>query len=308
MPSQRKKTKLNSIGKLINEYLSYLKIIGLSEGTISQRKSGLNKFLEFCNTEKLNYIDQIEKRIFLKYISKAKKGNSSCKTNSLLSALKNFWKYLLDYDYISRDLTISIKYKKVSRILRVPTPTQVKDFLESADRSNDIGIRDRSILELFYSTGIRRRELINLDIDHIDLMEKHLRVIKGKGKKDRVVPIGECALLWLEKYLKEYRKYFPESEKEKALYLSSSGGRLEYYSIDIIFKTYRKKSGLNNVSAHILRHSCATHMLQGGANIRYIQKLLGHKYLETTQIYTGVLISELHNTHSLYHPRGFMKS
>jgi len=171
------------------------------------------------------------------------------------------------------------------------------------DITDPLGIRDRAILELFYSTGIRRMEMTNLETADLNREKKLLAIRQGKGHKDRVVPVGTRALQWVEKYLEDVRSLLVLDQDVQALFLSGYG---EGFNPDVLGRKivqYIKKADIGRTGgAHLLRHTCATHMLEGGADIRYIQQLLGHEKLETTAIYTEVSIIQLQAVHGRCHP------
>jgi integrase/recombinase XerD len=184
----------------------------------------------------------------------------------------------------------------------------VQTILNLPDVTDPLGIRDRAILELFYSTGIRRSECARVDVDDFDRQRGLLTVRKGKGQKDRVVPVGEQAIYWLDKYLEKTRPLLDTPRSDRALFLSGYGERLSPgYIGNWVRRTIDKAEIGRSGSCHLLRHSCATHMLENGADIRFIQQLLGHARLDTTQIYTDVSIVQLREVHSRTHPHARMR-
>jgi len=292
--------------------MSWFKTTVSSKPYATGAKRYLYTFVRFVKPYGIKYIEQVNKQIILMYVEyldniRTHDGRiySNKETNSFLFRLKNFWKYLLDYDYVSKDMTKLLKLKKIHRkVPRIATENEVKIFLQSIEPYDQFGKRDRSIAELFYSTGIRRSELIKLNLYDIDMNNATLRIIQGKGRKDRIVPIGEYALKYLLIYLTEARENFFHADKERAIYLSRKGGRISLTGIDELMK---RCNGRINLGIEIMPHSCATHLLQNGADIRYIQELLGHKYISTTEIYTHVMIADLHKVHHKYHPRDKLK-
>jgi integrase/recombinase XerD len=174
--------------------------------------------------------------------------------------------------------------------------------LAQPDLETPAGIRDRAILEVFYSTGMRRQELVNLERQHLDSARGIVAIRQGKGKKDRFVPVGERAVLWLEKYLADVR---PELETTDihTLFLDETGQKLDPHRISRAVRSYVEKSGVNKKGrCHLFRHTMATLMLENGADIRFIQQMLGHAQLSTTEIYTHVSILKLKQVHTLTHP------
>jgi integrase/recombinase XerD len=186
---------------------------------------------------------------------------------------------------------MSLSLEEVHAILNVP---DVGDLL---------GVRDRAILETLYATGIRRAELVRLDTDDVDRERALLTVRSGKGNKDRVVPLGERALIWIRGYQEGTRPLLETSASGRALFLSGYGERLSAgYLGNWVRRTIDAAGIGRNGSRHLLRHSCATHMLEDGADIRFIQQLLGHARLDTTQIYTDVSVVQLREVHARTHP------
>jgi integrase/recombinase XerD len=180
---------------------------------------------------------------------------------------------------------------------------QVEAVLNVPDIGDPLGIRDRAMLELLYSTGMRRSELTSLELTAVNQERRTAQVRQGKGRKDRVVPVGSRALQWLERYLCEVRPLLAVSPTETALFLTSYG---EAFNPDVLSRKvskYIKDAEIGRKgSCHLFRHSCATHMLEGGADTRFIQQLLGHAKLETTQVYTDVSIRQLIEVHERTHP------
>lgn len=180
--------------------------------------------------------------------------------------------------------------------------SQINAVLNVPDVADPLGIRDRAMLEVFYSTGIRRSELVNLEITDINHERGTLRVRQGKGKKDRVVPIGQGALEWVARYLDEARPRLALGTSA-TLFLTSYGEGFNPDTLSQMVSRFIKKAEIGRPgSCHLIRHTCATHMLEGGADIRYIQQLLGHEKLDTTAIYTETSITQLKEIHAKTHP------
>jgi integrase/recombinase XerD len=176
------------------------------------------------------------------------------------------------------------------------------------DVRDPLGMRDRAILETFYSTGIRRMELVNLKLFHVDHLRGTLSVWLGKGKKDRVVPIGERALAWVDKYLREARPQLVMEPDEGTIFLSIEGGPFHLDRMSKLVRDYVEQANLGKCGAcHMLRHTMATLMLENGADIRFIQEMLGHSELQSTQIYTQVSIRQLKKIHSATHPGAMLE-
>ncbi len=193
-------------------------------------------------------------------------------------------------------------------VLHVAEVEQVINAID-INEPTGLGVRDRAMLEALYSTGMRRGELVALRIDDVDLREGTVFIRLGKGKKDRVVPIGERACAWIQKYLYTIRPNYLEGEDTGTLFLAKHGGGMDGKQLSGIVKKAIERAALErfqdthpNAACHLLRHACATHMLENGADIRYIQALLGHADLSTTQVYTRVSILKLKEVHEATHP------
>jgi len=184
---------------------------------------------------------------------------------------------------------------------------QMAAILAVPNLGDPLGVRDRTMLETLYATGLRRRELTQLELGDLDRARGTLAVRKGKGGKDRMVPLGEHALYWIERYLRESRPRLETGPREQAVFLTGYGERFSTAGLGNIVRAVLRRAGVRPERAgccHLFRHTCATHMLEGGADIRYIQQLLGHAKLETTQIYTAVTIDQLREVHARCHPHG----
>jgi integrase/recombinase XerD len=193
------------------------------------------------------------------------------------------------------------KNRKIGTVLSVE---ELKRLFEQPNLSLSTHIRDRAIMEVFYSTGIRLNELLTLEVYHADILNRVLYIRRGKGRKQRVVPLGKNASKYLKEYLKKIRpRYAGKNPREQTLFLNHFGYPLSAASIRVSIRQYRIKARIKKpVSPHTFRRSCATHMIQQGADVRYVQKLLGHRYLSTTQQYTKVMPVEVKKTHDNKHP------
>ncbi|MDI6758659.1 MAG: tyrosine-type recombinase/integrase [Candidatus Omnitrophota bacterium] len=223
-----------------------------------------------------------------------------------LRAVRCFFRFLAKRDLILYDPTTGLELPKEEKGLPrgILTRSEVKKLLEKPDTSTLIGLRDKAILELFYSTGIRLSELTGARLIDLDL-ERSLLRIKGKFKKERVVPVGNFAKRYLLAYTQEVRPKLQRDKRVTNIFLSVRGRALDRSCVNALVRNYVRRSSIrkHNINCHSLRHSCATHMLEAGCDIRYIQELLGHRSLETTQIYTRVAIPGLRKVHHKTHPR-----
>lgn len=221
---------------------------------------------------------------------------------STISTVRRFFDFLTSRGYLLHDPAESIPLPRRARLPRgILSESQARRFMAAPFPGSSIGKRDRAILELLYGAGIRLGEAVRADVSDLDLRQGLLLVRNGKGKKDRVVPVGGRAALALGTYLADAR---PELVRrlESALFLSRDGARLSKIGLQAMVKRHAQAIGLH-VSPHTLRHTCATHLLRGGADIRHVQELLGHRSLQTTALYTRVAIEDLRQVLARAHPR-----
>jgi integrase/recombinase XerD len=222
-----------------------------------------------------------------------------------LGVLKDFFRWLTRQDVILHNPASEVELPRMEKRLPqdVLTLPEVERLLAVPDVSDPLGVRDRAMLELFYSTGIRRTELCRIELPDVNTERRTLHVRLGKGKKDRVVPVGARAVAWLERYLKEVRPRLCLDTRTPALFLTGYGDAFNPDVVSRMVSAWLKQADLKRKGCcHVLRHTCATHMLENGADIRFIQQLLGHEKLDTTAIYTEVSIKQLQEVHARCHP------
>jgi len=208
------------------------------------------------------------------------------------------------------DPTLDIGLSKSKGCLpkNILTQQEAEHLLTLPDRYTFIGIRDQAILELLYTSGIRRKELCDLDLYDINLKDKSMHIRTPKNRKDRIVPIGDKAKQAIENYLLTSRVELTKNIRERAVFLSYAGKRITKETLNYIVKTYSKKMRLDrNITPHCLRHSCATHLLQNGSDLKIIQILLGHSRISSTEIYTRIVPEDLRMMMLKCHPRGRKK-
>ena len=283
-----------------------------SNNTVISYKNDLIQLLNYLKDNKIlkaNNIQCINRNIMRKYIVYLKKNNYSVRSISRkISTIRSFFNFLSREGMIKTNPTINLITPKIDKKLPYFLYLQeIKKFIESTPRHTLLGIRDRAILELLYGTGIRVGELVNLNIHDIDMYEKTIRIF-GKGSKERILPLGNPSIEAVQKYLTSrnlFRKNISINKNDlNALLLNRFGGRLSARSIRRIIIKYMKIAGLNKkISPHVLRHSFATHLLGGGADLRSVQELLGHESLSTTQIYTHITKERLKAIYKKSHPR-----
>ncbi|BBO72182.1 tyrosine recombinase XerD [Desulfosarcina alkanivorans] len=294
-------------------YLRSLKVRNLSERTIDHVDWMLAKFLAYLEGCGVTHVEQIASQTIREYqmalfesLNSRGQPNSIAYQNRMLSAAKNFTRFLKDNDYIVSDPGGNVAYAKEPKKLPrgVLTPAEARRIIHAPDVKTVIGYRDRTILEVLYSSAIRKDELNKLTLADVDYRDGFLRIIEGKGKKDRIVPIGRIACRYLENYIKSVRGELIVDPYNAHLFLTMQGKTFSKNVVWKLVKKYAKKAKLKkNVHPHTFRHSCATAMLKNKADIRTIQKLLGHASLDSTQVYTHLSITDLKDIHRRCHPR-----
>ena len=299
--------------ELVKEYLKSLKVRNFSGRTIKEADWRLSKFLEYLEARSIKDPHTITREVISSYqvelyekINRCGKPNTVAFQNGMLSAVKQFTRYLKEHDYTICDPARDIPYAKVPKSLPrgVLSPAEARKILHAVDTSCVIGYRDRVILEVLYSTGIRKEELGGLTLSDVDYTDGFLRVESGKGGKDRIVPLGRIACRYLENYIKSVRPELIKDVCEKHLFLTSRGKPFSKNVVWELVKKYASRAKIHkNVSPHTFRHTCATAMLRNKANIRAVQELLGHSSLNSTQVYTPLSITDLKEIHAQCHPR-----
>ena len=293
-------------GRLLHNYIRYLQAErNASAYTVRNYVNDLRHFLEFLQAHKISTFDDVDRHLLRRYIAAlTQDGFQKTSVARKLSALRSFYRYLMKENLVSANPLATISSPKLDR--RLPTflsGGEVVDLIEAPDDSTPLGQRDRAILELFYASGMRVSEVAGLDVGHINLEEREIRVW-GKGSKERIVLIGTPAVSALDRYLRDGRRQLVGRSATEAVFLNRYGKRLTERALQKILSKYATKAGLDkNVHPHLLRHSFATHLLDGGADLRVVQELLGHARLSTTQIYTHVSQSQARKVYLSAHPR-----
>ncbi len=284
--------------KLINDYKRYLELErNYSPNTIKAYINDVNNFNIFIKKDLLK-VNPNDIRDYIKYIN-----NLTARTISHnISSLKSFYNYLLIIELIQINPTHEIERPKLEQ--KIPTYLSLEEVSSLLDIKieNEFNARDKAILELLYSSGIRISELTNIELANIDLDDCIIRIM-GKGSKERIIPLGDYAINALEDYINNYR-YKLNKKNSTYVFLNNRGGKLSRQFIFKTIKNYALKKGISkNVSPHTLRHTFATHLLKNGADLRIIQELLGHENLSTTQIYTHLSNDKLKSNYEEFYPR-----
>ena len=294
--------------EFIDEYLTILSLEkNLAENSVKSYKSDLAKFIDFVHEKKISDLNDIDHHIMSDFLLLLKrKGLSGASASRYLSTLRGFFSYLAHQNYIQKDPTERVSSAKMTRSLpAVLSFNEIEKILDQPNQKDNLGRRDKSILELLYSSGLRVSELIELKISDLFLDDEVIRVI-GKGSKQRIVPIGSSAIEWLNNYMINSRPHLEKKLKSKNyIFLNSRGSKLSRMGIWKIVDQYTKQAGIDKeVHPHTFRHSFATHLLEGGADLRSVQEMLGHSDISTTQIYTHVNRDYIKQVHKEFHPRG----
>ena len=297
-------TNLNS-EILIDNFIDELWLEkGLSKNTLTAYR---NDIQTFSNWYKGNSLLEVERIDLLDYLAdRLKQGFSSRSTARSLSSLRAFYSHLTVRHNLKEDPTSRVESPKLGRSLpKTLSEEEVERLIQAPDVDDDIGLRDRAMLELIYACGLRVSELISLDILNINLRQGVIRVI-GKGEKERLVPMGEEALHWIERYINKSRPNFIKADnKITEVFLSKRGKAMTRQTFWYRLKEYAQLASINKeLSPHTLRHAFATHLINHGADLRTVQLLLGHSSLSTTQIYTEVARHRMKELHNEHHPRG----
>jgi integrase/recombinase XerD len=292
-------------------YNDAIKVRGYTSSTVHRRDSDLRRFIGWCDERGLDKPQDVTKPILERYQHHLyyyrRRNGEPLSINSrvhYISSIKQFFKWLTQQNYLLYNPASELFVPKGNRSLPyVLSIDEVERILQQPDINTLLGVRDRAILELFYSTGMRRTELCNITMSDLLLPQKTLYIRRGKGSKDRVVPIGERALQWMQRYIEQVRPQLLLSIQEQCLFLNDYGEAFRDSKLGDRVRRYINQAELTIPgSCHLLRHACATHMLENGAELRYIQVLLGHSSFVTTQVYTHVSIRKLQEIHTQTHP------
>jgi integrase/recombinase XerD len=286
-------------------YVDHLRVEkGLAALTIAAYEADLTKYFMFMDQAGKNSLRDVSMESTLAFLGASERGKSPSSRARALSALKGFHRFLYREGAVGNLETTGLAAPKVLR--RIPfvlTQHEIQKLLDQPDESV-LGMRDRALLELDYSAGLRVSELCKLKLEDIDSERRFMRV-KGKGSKERVVPYGRSAAAALQRYLDSSRPMLLKRRLSSFVFLNYSGTPLSRVSFWKLLRRYAANAGLPGViSPHTLRHSYATHLIEGGADLRVVQELLGHSSIATTQIYTKLDTDYLLEVHRTFHPRG----
>jgi site-specific recombinase XerD len=304
---------MKTLGDLLADYLEHGRSLNLSSYTLRIASYQVRSFLDWLETRyAVGMADQLRREHFetwLKHLAGRRTGRGlplkPSTVNKLIESVRGFLKYLRSHGLVAVSLRNGLVYVKEPQLL--PTSVlkheQVRRVLQRVPTTNAEGWRNRAIIELLYSTGLRAGELLGLNVTDVDLAGA-TAIVLGKGGKQRVVPIGKTALRQLESYIKAVRPFLLRDAAELALFLDRRGQRLPYHTLRRIIHRQAEVSGVEvKVTPHTFRRSCTTELIRGGANLYHVKELLGHESLETLKHYTKLTIEDLRKTHQKCHPR-----
>lgn len=279
----------------IDEFLEYLKLEkNYSDYTILKYQTNLEYFSKFLDykSKKIDSLKLIDLKEFIHHLYNQKLDNSTI--SNYISTLKSFFKFLYFNKYISQNISKELSYpKKKQKLPKILYNNEVKMFINSIDTSKVYGTRNKALFLLLYSTGIRVSECSNLKLDNINFSEQIVSVL-GKGNKERLVPINESVLEYLNIYIETERKNINKNNLDY-LFINNKGGQLTSRGIRYLAEKISNTCNLNNISPHTFRHSLATSLLRAGMDLRFIQEILGHSNLSSTEIYTSLNEEEIKN-------------
>ena len=297
---------VKAMDEAVQAFLDHLSVErGLSPNTIAAYGHDLSQFIEHARKAGASSLDDLTETILIGFMESLRQaGMSAGSISRKLSAIKTFSKYSYREGSVKKDFTANVMGMRAGKKLpSVLSIEEVSKLLNQPNGPEPGDVRDKAMLETLYATGLRVSELINLRLIDLNLDVGFLRCF-GKGSKERIVPIGQVAIACVNRYLADGRPKFANSASSEYIFLNSRGRKMSRVGFWKIIKKYTAKAGiLKNISPHTLRHSFATHLLQGGADLRSIQEMLGHADIATTQIYTHVTRDKLKEVYRESHPR-----
>jgi len=292
--------------ELIDTFLNYLSVErSLSANTIVAYQKDLNAYIDFIMKGKINTLSKTTRKDITAFMLYQKdKGLFANSIARQLAAIKTFYRFLVRERILKQDPTSLIESPKLwKKIPETLSLNEVQSLLDGPNIRDTQGIRDKAVIEVLYATGMRVSEAVNLKVDNVNLDIGFLRCL-GKGNKERVIPLGKKAAVSIKRYLEKSRERLLGKKESEALFLNRFGSKISRQSLWKIIKRYARCAKIKKpIKPHILRHSFATHLLEGGADLRSVQEMLGHANISTTQIYTHINKDRLKTIHRKFHPR-----
>lgn len=306
----------HALGHPLHSYLDafceWQAVVGFTEQTLKTRRACIERFIVWCDERGIQQPVEITRPMLERYqrtLHQYRKTNgaplSARAQLSLLSALIAWFRWMVRQHHILHNPAADLELPRKPKALpqTILSVAQVETILNQADPATLLGIRNRAIMETFYSTGIRRTELVNLNLYDLDVERGTLMVRQGKGRKDRFLPVGQRACAWVFRYLTEVRPDLATGHDDQTLFLDDFGRRMSTAFVGDLIRRHIEAAGITTPGAcHLFRHAMATHMMENGADIRYVQTMLGHASIETTEIYTHVSMAKLKEIHHATHP------
>jgi integrase/recombinase XerD len=294
---------------LIDEFIDALWLAdGLSKNTLASYRSDLSLFAHWLATSNTSIVGAGETAInaYLSHLNSRPGGIKSTSQRRLMATLRRCYRWLLDQGRLQADPLLNIdKPRPIQRFPKTLSEKQVEDLLNAPDVNTPLGLRDRAMFELLYATGLRVSELVGVRLFEVSLNDNVVRVM-GKGSKERLVPLGQIAAEWLQRYISSARNELLKQHVSDAVFVTARGSGMTRQMFWTLVKKYALRVGIpqERISPHVLRHAFATHLLNHGADLRVVQLLLGHADISTTQVYTHVARERLKQLHRQHHPRG----
>lgn len=308
----KRKLNLKELGQCAEFYFEDCLALGESNSTLKSKRALIARFIEWAALQGVSKLQDLDMQVlehYRRYLNKYRKRNGQPLDISTqcarLMAITKFIKVMDYYDLINGAFAEKFRLPRIPRRLpkNIPAVEEIELVLEQALIMGRLGLRNRAIIEVFYATGIRRIELVNVNIRDVDFQRQILTVREGKNKNDRNVPIARRALDWVERYLKEMRPRFAKLSSGEALFLTEAGQRIKPHKVTDMVTKCINRSGIDKTgSCHLLRHATGTEMLRHGADIREVQEMLGHSDISSTQIYAHVTINDLNRVYYQTHP------
>lgn len=297
----------------VREHLDWLTVLKYSVYSIDTRRRYFKYFIAWCELRGITRPSDITLPILERYqrhmathiSEKTGKPVGVSQQVGTLCSIQVFYRWLARRRLVlynpAADLEIPRRPKRLPKAIL--TEEEVDRVLSKPNVKDALGLRDRAMLELFYTNGIRRGELCQIKLHDLNLKDGFLQIREGKGDKDRMVPVGKRACHWIERYLTESRPHLVSGHDERWVFLTNKGEFFVRNAVTFLIRKYIDAAGIGKPgSCHLFRHACATHMLENGADTRYIQEMLGHENLKSTEIYTHVVITKLKEIHDRTHP------
>lgn len=292
--------------ELLDAFIDHLWLEdGLSKNTLDSYRLDLSQFADWLEKSESKHLMQVAQADIQQYLAVKFPSSKPRSISRLIASMRRFYRYALRENKISADPTLQIDSPKLPRSLpKSLSEEEVEALLDAPDLNQSIGLRDRAMLETLYASGLRVSELVGLKGTEVSLSEGVVRVT-GKGSKTRLVPLGEVAVDWIGRYLKEARPDILQKRLSDSLFVTQRATAMTRQAFWYLIKRYAVVAGIHKpLSPHVLRHAFATHLLNHGADLRVVQMLLGHADISTTQIYTHVARERLKQLHTAHHPRG----